>query len=46
VPEGEGKEVESLHEMMVGLDASVTLVAEEEDKEEEDAYVNVSRAEE
>jgi hypothetical protein len=31
----------SLHKVVVGLDASVSLVTEEE----EDAYVNVARAE-
>ncbi len=44
VPECEEKHAESLHEIVAGLNASVSLVAEEEDKEEEDPYVNVAWA--
>ncbi len=44
MPECEEEHAESLHEVVVGLDASVNLVAEEED-EGEDAYINLARAE-
>jgi hypothetical protein len=43
-PECEEKHLEKLHEMLAGLDANVNLVAEEEDEEEEDGYVNMARA--
>jgi hypothetical protein len=45
IPECEGKHTESLHRMLVVSDASVSLVIEEEDEEEDNAYVNLSRAE-
>ncbi len=44
VPECKEKHTESLHEIVAGLNASISLMAEEEDKEEEDAYVNVAWA--
>jgi hypothetical protein len=46
VLECEEKHAEKLHEMLAGLDANVNPVAEEEDEEEEDAYVNMARADE
>jgi hypothetical protein len=45
VPECEGKHAESLHEILVGPDASISPAVEEEDEEEDDAYVNMARAE-
>jgi hypothetical protein len=45
IPECEEEHSAGVHEVLVGTSASVSLVTEEDDKDEDDAYVSVAWAE-